>query len=265
METIQGGQVPSNEPEKKRLITAIFGKEGVGKSVFALTFPPPLFIINADRNMSQYFKLMPPSTQIHYERLQLDDVDSLSPEMAKVHMAKVNKVVRDALKANEGTIIWEGEDLIWDVVKIGLLPRGDAKAREYGDANEWMNNNYRRIERSNLNMAVTSFAKPEWVGETKTSGRFIREGWKWTGRWFNSAVYMYLMFNTKPEEVPTLRNQPVDLQFTSQITESKDKKALQMRTMPRLTYMLLYKMTYGELPPEADKLWVPPFMDKGEA
>lgn len=264
METFKGGETPANEPIKKRLITAIFGKEGVGKTVLALTFPPPFFIINADRNMSKYLKLLPPSHVVNYERMSLDDVDSLTPEMAKVYMGKINKMVSMAIKANEGTLIWEGEDIIWDIVKTGTLPRGDAKAREYADSNNWMNNHYKRAEESNLNMAITSFAKPEWVGETKTSGKFIREGWKWTPRWYNTAVYMYLGESTKPLENPDPRAKPLDLKFTSQVTENKEKKSLVMRTLPRLTYALLYKMTYGEMPANAELLWKPVFDEAAE-
>lgn len=257
METFNGGETPSNEPEKKRLMTAIYGKEGVGKTTLALTFPPPFFIINADRNMSKYLKLLPKTHKISYERLVLDDVDALSPEMAKVYLAKINKMIREALAAGHGTLIWEGEDIIWDVVKTAMLPRGDAKAREYADANNWMENHYQRVEASELNMAITSFAKPEWVGETRTSGKFVREGWKWTPRWYNTAVYLYLGENTKPDETPTPRTQTLDLKFTAQVTENKEDKRLTMRTLPRLTYALLYKMTFHEMPPSADLLWKP--------
>lgn len=265
MEILKGGQLPSNEPIKERLITAIYGVEGVGKTTLALTFPPPLFILNCDRNMSKYIKLLPETHEVHYERLDLQDVDALSPEMAKVHTARANKLIQTGLKVGHGTIILEGEDLFWEVVKISLLPRGDAKAREYADANEYMNNHYRRTERSDLNMAITSFAKPEWVGETKTSGKYQREGFKWTKRWYNTAVYLYLATNTKPDAVPADVNKAIDLQFKAQMTENKEDKRLQMRTLPRLTYALMFKMTFGHMPPDADLLWKPKFGAEAEA
>jgi len=261
MEAIKGGQRPASDPDHKVLRSIFFGEGGVGKSTAALTFPPPLYILNCDKPIGDLLTRLPANYDVFYERLVFDDVDTLTPQMAKQYLATANAMVRKALKEGEGgTLFIDGADNLHQAVTIALLPANDPGAWAYASVNSWWDSHYRRCSGRNINWVMTTFSKAEWGAGGAPSGRQLMEGWKWMKRWLVQAAYFYIKTATDPTTFPTDRpTGGVNLEFRTQITEAKEKKALIGRTMSKLSYKLLYKLYYGELPPNHEQLWTPEY------
>ena len=260
METIKGGQRPSTEPKFNVLRSLFFAEGGKGKSTAALTFPPPFFVLNCDKPIASLLEQLPESFDITYERVAFDDVDSLTSQMAKQYLAVANRMIAKALAEGAGgTLFIDGGDNLHEAVKMALLPSGDVSPRDHASVNSWWDTHFRRLANKNINWVCTSFAKPEWIGATKTSGRWLPEGWKWMKRWMEQAVYMYTRATAAPDGVPPDRAEGVPQEFRGQIAEAKERKAIVGRTMPRVSYKLLYKLYFDELPPNHERLWTPEY------
>lgn len=257
MEELTGGQRPKDEPDVKVLRTLLFAEGGKGKSMAALTYPPPFTIVNLDKPMGNLLEQLPKTHAIRYIRIAFDDVDELTTQMAKQYLAVVNSAIREALKLGRGTLFIDGGHNLHEAVKIALLPKTDASPREYASVNAWWDTHFRRLAPKPINWVITSYAKPEWLSASKESGKMLPEGWKWTKSWMEQALFMYTKADVKPSETPPDRAEGMPQEFRGQITEAKENKSLIGRTLPRVTYRALFKLYYGELPPNHEELWVP--------
>lgn len=259
MEQLTGGQRPKDEPDIPLLRTLLFAEGGKGKSTAALTFPPPFTIVNCDKPMGNLLAQLPETHQINYTRIVFDDVDELTPQMAKQYLAIVNAAIRAAIKLGEGTFFLDGAHNLHEAVKVALLPKTDASPREYASVNTWWDTHFRRLAGKPINWVLTAFAKGEWISASKESGKMLPEGWKWTKSWLEQSVFMYTKAEAKPSETPQDRAEGVPQEFRGQITEAKENKGLIWRTLPRVTYKALFKLYHGELPPNHEQLWTPEY------
>lgn len=250
VEIIHGGQRATNRP--KKLFVQVFGKEGTGKTSLALSFPPPLFLINLDRNMDDLLELLPNSYEIHYDEVPYD-VDMLRGTSSEV-LLRVKRMFDTALKHGSGTFFVDGADLLWEYVKAAKVPDAEVP-NQWGPANSYMESVYRRAESCPLQVVFNCIASNVWEGMQKETKKMKPDGFKHAGRFINTSVYMF-----SPEDYSTPLERPAAGQgqsHSSFISTSKLNEAIVGSVVSNLSYMMLYRMIFKELPPEHELLWIP--------
>lgn len=253
---LKGGQRPPNETDK--LVVSVHGKQGRGKTAFALTFPPPLFVMNCDRPAGFLLEQLPESYDIMYEAISLD-VDTITPGLATQYLHTMDALVRAARAKGAGTFICDGWDIFWEYVKVAKLPNatGDPLPREFADANAYMDNLLRRLSASPLHVVLTSLSGQVWEGAKKETTKVKREGWKHSGRWITHEVYLFSPEDRDtPQEVPTA-DQAKGQTHSAYIAANKLNETTIGAVVGNLTFKLLYRMTFGRLPDGHAELWTP--------
>ncbi len=254
-EQLKGGESPKGEAD--RIFANVYGTSGAGKTAFALTFPPPFFILNFDKDMSHLLVQLPDSYDIEYERLVFE-VDGLTAGSAAQYIAKADALLKKALLKGEGTFILDGGDLFWDVAKIAKLMRGGEGVlpKDYSPANTYMNSYLSRLQNAPFHVCTTAMARKKWEGAKKESDKMESDGFKHRKRWVTNEVYVFTPEQRQyPSEVPAQGSTGQTHNFymdTSKINES-----LVGTVVPNLTFKLLYAMVYGSVPEEYKALWSP--------
>lgn len=249
--TIKGGERATTR--KKKLFVQVFGPEGTGKTSFGLSFPSPLWIVNFDRNMDDLLEKLPSHYDIHYEEVQWD-VD-MNRGLAANTVIRVRKLFEEAVKGGQGTFFMDGADLYWEYVKVAKLPDDADIPNQWGPANSEMSNFLRRAESCPLHVVFTSIASNVWEGMQKETRKMKADGFKHTGRFINTKVYL---FTPEDHSTPVERPQPnVGQTHSAYINTSKLDERIVGSVIPNLSFKMLYRSIFRELPPEHEKLWVP--------
>lgn len=251
VETIKGGQRATNRP--KKLFVQVFGTEGTGKSSLALSFPPPLWVVNLDRNMDDLFEKLPEHYTIHYEEVPYD-VD-MSRTIASQVVLRVKEMFKQAVAGGEGTFILDGADLYWEHVKAAKLPDNADVPNQWGPANSEMESFYRRAEAAPIQVVFSCIASNVWEGMNKETKRMKADGFKHAGRFINTSVYMF-----SPEDHSTPAEKPMPgagKTHSAYISTSKLNESIVGAVLPNISYKMLYRSIFGELPPEHEQLWTP--------
>ena len=259
-ETIKGGQALPGYAAKK--IFAIWhGQPGSGKTSALLSYPPPIHFVNLDKDPSALTLKLPAHYEIVYEGIQYDM--DLSPSMANTVLAKIEAMILKAAayaKAHPdapGSFCLDGSDLWWDDVKIAKLPKGadEAAARDYADANAHMNTNLARLYNAPMHVGLSAMSKEIWRQQSKGTGTYDPDGFRHRGRWITHEVYMFSPEDTAPTLSPS--SGETGQTHRSYIQKSKLNEALVRRVIPNLSFKVLYKLTFGELPANHEQLWTP--------
>ena len=251
-----GGQRPTDRGDK--LFVRSYGVEGVGKTRFALSFPGPFYIFNLDRSMDHLLEAMPEHIEYEYEQAVID-VDVPTVGTALQYLAKFDELMRHAHQGGQGTVIIDGWDILWDIVKIAKVKNLDNEtlAKEYAPANEYMNSHLRRLGTSKLNVVLTTFAKQKWTGMKTETQQMITEGFKYGGRWITHELYHYLPdAKTAPLMIPSAGG-PTGVSHMAHVNQSKLNEKLIGKIIPNPSYQFLFKLTFGRMPENADKLGTP--------
>lgn len=254
-EQLKGGEAPKGETD--RIFANVYGTSGSGKTAFALTFPPPFFILNFDKDMKHLLVQLPDSYDIEYERLVFE-VDGLTAGAAAQYVAKADALLKKALLRGEGTFILDGGDLFWDVAKIAKLMKGGdgVLPKDYSPANTYMNSFLSRLQNAPFHVCTTAMARKKWTGAKTESDQMESDGFKHRKRWVTNEVYMFTPEQRQyPSEVPAQGG--TGQTHNAYIDTSKINESLVGTVIPNLTFKLLYAMVYGSLPEEYKKLWTP--------
>jgi hypothetical protein len=245
------------------MMTLVYGFPGSGKTSFLLSFPPPLFMVNLDRDPSELFRQLPENYEVTYERIQYD-VD-MTPAKANSVLSKVGAMAQLAINhAREnperpGSFLFDGFDLQWEYVKEAKLPpsRGDGiAAKEYADANTWMLGLLSKLYYSPLQVGLSALAKEIWNKQSSGSGTYDPEGFRHRGRWMTHEIYMFSPEEVVPREKP--RAEGLGQSHRSYIKVSKfNEQKLVRLIVPNLTFATVYKLSFGENHPQQDELWTP--------
>jgi hypothetical protein len=249
------GGTPS--PEMLKIMALVHGFAGTGKTELSFSFPPPYWMYNLDRSVDHIVPKLPAGVTIEYEHIP-DDVDNTSAIVARSHLDKFDALLKAAIKANEGTFIVDGYDLLWDLVKIAKVRNLDEDLpKEYAPANSYMNSALRRLHMApGLQVALTTMSSKIWTGAKTETERVKADGFKHRDRWLTHEVYLFTPDNTRePFAKPSQGNTGQTHQ--AYIAQSKLNESLVGRVLPSLTFALLYKLTFGQGWPEAEKLWSP--------
>lgn len=258
MELVKGGSVPKDSLGE-RLIVLAHGAPGSGKTSFALSFPSPIFFVNLDREASHLLQKLPEHYEIYYERI-LYDVDLTSAKATQI-LKQVSSALQQALAFNSTkgpcSFVIDGYDILWDIVKISLLPQGgEALAREYGDCNAWMHSLGWRLHNSGMNVCLTALSKEVWTGQTRGTGLYDPEGFRHRGRSITHQVYLFSPEDTTPPLKPT-SGAPSGQTHRGYIQISKINEELVRTVVPNLDFLKLYKLVFGKNPDNASLLWTP--------
>jgi hypothetical protein len=254
-EQLKGGQSPKNE--ESRIFANVYGVSGAGKTAFALTFPPPFFILNLDKDMRELLMQLPDSYDVEYERLVFE-VDGLTAGSAAQYLVKADALLKKALLAGEGTFLLDGGDIFWDTVKIAKLMKGGdgVLPKDYSPANAYMNSYLSRLQHAPFHVCMTSMSRKKWEGAKKESDKMEADGFKHRKRWVSHEIYMFTPEQRQyPSEVPAQAG--TGQTHKAYIDTSKINESLVGSVIPNLTFKVLYAMTYGSLPDEYKKLWSP--------
>ena len=259
---LTGGEAPPNENPNK-IMALGHGLPGTGKTAFGLTFPGPFFVFNLDRAIGHLTRQMPADTEIVYEGADLN-VEILTKGLAQQILNLFDGLMREAFKAGEGTVIIDGWDIFWDCVKLAKVPgidSGNDLPKEYAPANSYMNNWLHRLGRSRLNVYFTTISSKVWTGAKTEVDRMKADGFKHKDRMLTHELYFFSPEDYRtPAEIPAGGDPAkgtVGQSHNAIITLSKLNEGLINRRIPNLTYKLLYRLTFGEAPPNEAKLWVP--------
>lgn len=250
---IKGGQRATNRP--KKLFVQTFGMEGTGKTALALSAPPPLYIVNMDRNMDDLLEKLPEHYTVHYEEVPYD-VDMNRGIAAQVIMT-VKRMFNDCLKNEGGTFIMDGADLYWEYVKVAKLPDDAEVPNQWGPANTEMENFFRRCESAPFHVFFNSIASNVWAGMNQETQKMKADGFKHAGRFINTKVYMF-----SPEDHSTPQARPAEtpnpgMSFSGFISTAKLNPKIVGSVFPNPSFKALYRAIFGELPPDHEKLWTP--------
>ena len=253
---VDATQVPGEASDK--IMALVHGYPGVGKTGFALSFPGPIWMYNLDRAIGHFASAWA-SRELTYEKVAID-VDGTSPAVANQYLLKFDALVREAVRSKSGgTFIVDGWDIFWDIVKIAKVQNLDdsTMAKEYGPANEYMNNHLRRLGLSDLNVVFTTMSKKIWTGMKTETDRVQPEGFKYYARMLTHEIYMYTPDKqAEPAQVPTGTG-PTGQRHEAYIARCKLDEKLIGQTLPNLTFATLYKMTFKKAYPDASRLWSP--------
>lgn len=247
---LQGGQRATERP--KKIFLQVFGKEGTGKSSLALSFPSPLWIVNLDRNMDDLLEHLPSHYEIHYVEVPYD-VDMVRGTAAQV-LLRVREMFDKAVAHGSGTFFIDGADLLWEYVKAAKIPDADVP-NQWGPANTAMESIYRRAEACNLQVVFSVIASNVWEGMQKETKKMKPDGFKHAGRFINTSVYVF-----NPEDHSNPLERPAEAKgqtHSSYIATSKLKEDIVGTVFSDLSFKMLYRSIFGELPPEHEKLWKP--------
>lgn len=248
---LKGGQRATTRA--KKIFAQVFGVAGTGKTSFCLSFPPPLYIVNLDRNMDDLLEKLPEHYDIHYDEVPYD-VDMVRGTAANV-MLRVKSMFDAAVKEGTGTFFVDGADLLWEYVKAAKLPENADVPNQWGPANTAMESIYRKAESAGIQCVFSTIASNVWEGMQKETQKMKPDGFKHAGRFTNTSVYMFT-----PEDYgnPVLRpSAGGGKTHTGFISESKLNESAVGRVVPNLSFKLLYRMIFGELPPNHELLWSP--------
>jgi hypothetical protein len=203
--------------------------------------------------MDDLLEKLPEHYEIHYESVQYD-VD-MNRSVAAGVMLKVKALFEAAIKGGKGTFFMDGADLYWDYVKLAKLPEDADIPNQWGPANSAMDSFYKRAEAAPIQVVFTGIASPVWEGMKKETDRMKADGFKHAGRYINSKVYMFT-----PEDHSTPQSRPVEKKGQSHsayISTSKLNEKIVGSVIPNPSFKMLYRMTFGELPPDHELLWTP--------
>ncbi len=178
---------PANAQTPRRLLLALSGTEKSGKTHFALaTAPEPVYHFVLDpnglaiaqklvREVRQNGTVTLPPRDIRVARYNYDLEDSATSCAAIWTSLRAD--LREALKANRGSIVIDSGTEMWELLRVSRLGKTDGvMPRYYGPLNAEMRAIFNDIQSSDMSCIVTQKMKDEYKAD-KATGNAIPAGW----------------------------------------------------------------------------------------
>ena len=162
------------EAVTKRLKWFMFGPAGVGKTTAAIQFPNS-YIIDCEKGTENYDQLINESGGAVFQTTDIHEV------IAEVKSLLVEKHGYRTLVLDPVTTVYN------DLVEKSELKVGSDLGRHYGEAGKQMKRLANLIMSLDMNVVVTSHAKPEYGDNFKKLG-YTFDGWKQLDYWFDLVV-----------------------------------------------------------------------------
>lgn len=228
------------------LTASVWGPTKVGKTTLALTFPEPLFIVNADRSMDHLLAKLG-DKEYYYIDLVPEGLEVDMP-VAKALYANVRRLILEAITVGKGSIIIDGGVRFWDVITEAFVPNKDdgAMPKAYQKANSEYENLLDDIVNSPLNLIITNQQKPIYAGATKNTGEFEMAGFSRLPYWVFS-----ILKGIKIKNVDGSRTHAIEFGDNGYDTR------LEGRILKNPTFEKLYALSYPNHNPELNEaLWM---------
>ena len=175
---------------KRRLISVDIGHPGSGKTDWALrTSPEPIFYINLDPNGEEIAKkiILETGRRIYIARVEF--TRDMSESAAKAEWAKCEKIIDNALKFNEGTMVLDTAteaDELWRVAHFGKLEQ--VSQYKYGERNKFWKGFFNDCFTGDMSVILLHKLKALYVNDKRTD-KFEISGWN--GMEFEAQCVLY--------------------------------------------------------------------------
>lgn len=162
------------EAVTKRLKLFMFGPAGVGKTTAAIQFPNS-YIIDCERGVENYDKVVTASNSVIYQTVDVQDV------IAEVKALLTEKHEFRTLVIDPITPIYN------DLLEKCEARVGSDFGRHYGAANKEMKRLANLIMALDMNVVITAHAKTEYGENLKKLG-YTFDGWRQLDYWFDLVI-----------------------------------------------------------------------------
>lgn len=230
------------------LTVNIWGPTKVGKTTLALTFPAPLFIINADRSMDHLLVQLGDKEWYYVDFIPHNMEGEVDMPIAKALFANTKRLITDAIAVGNGTVIIDGGTRFWDVVTEAFVPNKDngAMPKAYQKANSEMEHLLDRLVNSPLHLVVTNQQKPIYSGATKNTGEFETAGFSRLPYWVFAVL-----------KARKLKNVDGSAYHVVEFGDNGYDTRLEGRQLKDPTFEKLYALSYPLSNPELNEaLWM---------
>lgn len=158
----------------KSVVWASSGGEGSGKSTFALGAPEPIFVCAFDPygmdRVGRQFKLRGDGQpkEIRIARYPFNPTDyrteKETSEAADETWKRFSADYMVALKSCR-TVIWDREDLAWELLRFSNFGSESAAPKEYGDLNKEYVGLIQRANKHGVNLGLLRGIREKWISK----------------------------------------------------------------------------------------------------
>jgi hypothetical protein len=161
------------------IVWASTGPEGSGKSYFALTAPGPIFVCAFDTHgMNRVDKSVKAGKDIRLARYPFN-ARALGDDKAKLSKAATavwNQFVADYRLALQKcrTVLWDREDLAWELLRYAELGGSSATPSAYGDLNTEYISLVQEAYAAGVNLGLLRGVREHWISKMDpVKGRMV--------------------------------------------------------------------------------------------
>ena len=229
-----------------------WGSEGVGKTSFLLSFPPPLYILNFDRSIEHFFPGLPAGYgEVYYESFA-DQIDGTSRAVAQKCLTACETLAKEAMAGGKGSFLIDGGHRFVDIVRICKLGTANPEdKRDYHFPNEYTRAFFLALENSALQVGIAHPASSVWESRNTESDRVKVDGFKHLPAISKISLFMFVLgreAEVSPKLVeaaigakPTNRDMP---RHWGQIRVCKHDTSLEDKVYPNVSFSLLHNLCF---------------------
>jgi hypothetical protein len=168
--TLPGTPAANMEPAGSRLKLLLYGDWKVGKTTACCQFPQSFFIdTEQGATQPQYVELMKKAEAHYFSTNEFDEL------LGAVRALLSTEHDRKTLVIDPISTVYT------DLLETGERVKGDSWGKHYGYADQFMKRLFLLVDRLDMNVIVTSHAKPEYVGTgdaREATGKLTPDAWK---------------------------------------------------------------------------------------
>lgn len=200
----------------RRLILALSGGEKCGKTDFALrTAPEPVYHFCLDPNGEAIARKLARALSRDI-RIARYGRRGMAKAEAADYWAQFQTDVLEACRGGEGTLVWDTETEVWEMLRVARLGKTDGVLpRYYGPLNAEMRSLYAEVYDSPLSLIALRKLKDEYVND-KSTGQLIPAGWGDTPYTVQANARAYFVQGEKWPFVVQIENNALNFSLAGQ-------------------------------------------------
>lgn len=252
---------PLAAPTKQRVVCAVWGEPGKGKTHFALTFPDPVYLLDLDMGAEDLAPKFPGKTIVHAPLAPHDPTDPASVARALELFIHAWQWALGEAARQSGTVVIDTASQLWrwvQVVKLEQIRQKRYRAEvakkggdeskvdydnirlyqyDYAEANNAMGNLLRRaLAAEGANVVLIHHAQEKYDASGNPTGRLQMRGFGETTAIVPTQLQLY--------KTP-------DNQFMARIEKFRADGTKEGLSLPNLTYPLLAAMSFPATKPQS--------------
>lgn len=268
---LPGSPMAPDQRQLKRLLLALWGSEGVGKSRFLLTTRRPTVIVSLDRALDYSGW----ATEFDMSDVYLYDFGGSGMSPQKV-VEEVKKVAVAMAQHGRGTFCLDNGKILWDLVTDAYKDQNSKRgALAYEEPNNWMMDLHSILSgrgpggATELSTVFTYPATDEWKTmlnpetgkETGArTGKAVPHWWSKSGYAFDGVLWLYrwptLAGQVVPSNVPKEAERRQEVSYWARPSKFFHAANLVGSDLHNPYFGRLWFEAFGTRPPEG--VWVPP-------